>query len=211
MNDIPVPPHETVDTPPVGEWKSVAYPAAKEPAPRLADAVTVDLRPEPGAIVHASAANVAATIAKAGGSALQGWLLTKFLSSREHCALIEASPHTIWLAPSGEPADVTPSEASNKAQSCWIPAVKPWKIAPNTIFFTPPKISAVTLAELRQILAAKYVVKKYAAKHNLVPGTPADIDLNDVHAYCRAQIKDMDADAVFQFAFYELHRQRLMK
>ena len=211
MNDLPVPPHETFDAPPAGEWKPVAYPALNESAPRLADAVMVDLRPEPGALAHASAANVAAKMTESGGGALQGWLLTKFRSSREHCALIEAAPHTIWLAPSREPADVTPSEASNKAQSCWIPAAKPWKVPPNTLFFTPPKISAVTLAELRQILAAKYVVKKYAAKHNLAPGTPADIDLNDIHVYCRAQIRDMDADAVFQFAFYELHRQRLMK
>jgi hypothetical protein len=211
MNDFPAPQHTGPGIPLAGNWIAITYPVNANigMAPRLADSVLIDLKPDGDATINSSAANVERHVAKCGGKAVHGWILTQFHHTRENADIIEAAPHAVWADPDGAMLDVTPAAASC-IQTCFIPEAKLWKVVPNSIFYAPSKTTQATIVELRQILAAKYVVRKYMQKNGLSAGTKASVDMNAARLYSRNLVKDLDSDIVFQFVRLEMSRQRIL-
>lgn len=212
MNETPDLQHSSPPLPVAGNWCAVSYPVntSKDAAPNLADAVMIDITPVSDAALFNSVANVEKKVSLCGGKVGYGWNLTQFHSSREKCNLIEATAHAVWVSDDGRTVDVTPSASSNKIQSCFIPVGKTWKVLPNSIFFAPSKASQPTLVELRQILAAKHVARKYMQKNGLKAGAKAAVDMPALQAFCQRMIKDADLNIVFQFVRYEMCRLKII-
>jgi hypothetical protein len=204
--------HTSPQLPIPGRWIPIAHPPGSLPdlVPDLSQALLIDVRCEANSSPHDCAANVASAVAQSGGTALYGWNLTQFHSSRENASLIEATPHIAWQPPEGAPVDVTPPASPNTMQSCFVPAGRSWKVPPNSLFFVPQKTSQITITELRQILEAKHNARKYMQKLDLVAGSRAVIDMQHLHTYCRSHIKGDHFDTVFQFVRLELVRLKVI-